>query len=47
MSEGEERPVQGGQFEMGWGSDVIAQMLRDFGIAESFCELWKMQMVLL
>ncbi|MDD9926722.1 MAG: thiamine pyrophosphate-binding protein [Rhodospirillaceae bacterium] len=32
MSEGEERPVQGGQFEMGWGSDVIAQMLRDFGI---------------
>ena len=32
MSGDEERPVQGGQFEMGWGSDVIAQMLRDFGI---------------
>lgn len=29
---GEERPVQGGQFEMAWGSDVVAQMLRDFGI---------------
>lgn len=29
---GEERPVQAGQFEMGWGSDVVAQMLRDFGI---------------
>lgn len=29
---GAERPVQAGQFEMGWGSDVVAQMLRDFGI---------------
>ena len=32
MNGNEERPVQGGQFEMGWGSDVIAQMLRDFGV---------------
>ena len=27
-----ERPVNAGQFEMGWGSDVIAHMLREFGI---------------
>lgn len=31
-SGGEERPVKAGQFEMAWGSDVVAQMLRDFGI---------------
>ena len=29
---GEERAVQGGQFEMAWGSDVVAQMLREFGV---------------
>ena len=27
-----EQPVKAGQFEMGWGSDVIAHMLREFGI---------------
>ena len=27
-----ERPVKAGQFEMAWGSDVIAHMLREFGI---------------
>jgi thiamine pyrophosphate-dependent acetolactate synthase large subunit-like protein len=28
----EERPVKAGQFEMAWGSDVVAQMLREFGV---------------
>ena len=27
-----ERPVKAGQFEMAWGSDVVAQMLREFGV---------------
>lgn len=31
-SGGEERPAKAGQFEMGWGSDVVAQMLREFGV---------------
>ena len=27
-----DRPVKAGQFEMGWGSDLVAEMLRTFGI---------------
>ena len=27
-----EQPVNAGQFEMSWGSDAVAQMLREFGI---------------
>ena len=27
-----EEPVKAGQFEMAWGSDVIAHMLREFGV---------------